>query len=227
MLNLLIMGKPGAGKGTQATRLLDYYQLKHISTGNVYRDEISKRSLIGIEAEKYIKKGELVPDDLTNDIVREILSRKDYPNGFMLDGYPRTETQAIALNEMLASLGLALTACINVEVSDEILLNRMAGRRVCSSCNATYHIHFHPPVIPGVCDVCGSALIQRADDLEESVLNRLRIYNNKTRPLLNFYSQQGLLQVVDGTRATDEVFADITKRLGESNHGNDQIEPRN
>jgi len=216
MLNVLIMGKPGAGKGTQATRLLDYYKLKHISTGNVYREEIQKQSAVGLEAQKYINKGELVPDDLTNDIVRCLLQRQDYPNGFMLDGYPRTEKQALALNEMLAELGINLTACINVEVSDDILLDRMAGRRVCSKCNATYHVHFHPPVIAGVCDVCGSKLIQRADDLEESVMNRLKIYNDKTRPLLNFYQKQGILQVIDGTRSSDVVFSDIVSRLGEA-----------
>lgn len=216
MLNVLIMGKPGAGKGTQATRLLDYYKLKHISTGNFYREEIQKQSPIGIEAQKYIGRGELVPDDLTNDIVRGLLSKKDYPYGFMLDGYPRTETQAIALNHMLEELGIALTACVNVEVSDDILLDRMAGRRVCSKCNATYHLHFHPPVVAGVCDLCGSALYQRSDDLEESVLNRLKIYNDKTRPLLNFYRKMGILQLVDGTKSSDEVFQDIVSKLGDA-----------
>jgi adenylate kinase len=221
MLNLLIMGKPGAGKGTQSTRLLDYYRLKHISTGNVYREEIQKRSAIGIEAEQYILRGELVPDDLTNGIVKAILERRDYPSGFMLDGYPRTAAQAVALDQMLAGMGMSLSAVISVEVDDSVLLERMAGRRVCKSCNATYHTSFHPPVVKGVCDLCGGELIQRSDDLEESVLNRLRIYNNKTRPLLDFYQKQGLLMVIDGRQSSDGVFADITRRLGDNQRGND------
>lgn len=215
MINLLIMGKPGAGKGTQATRLLDHYRLTHISTGNVYRDEIAKRTPIGLEAEKYIGKGELVPDDLTNSIVKEILAKRNYPNGFMLDGYPRTKAQAKALDEMLDSLGIQLTAVINVHVEDKVLLKRMAGRRVCPKCGATYHVSFHPPVKQGLCDVCGTALIQRSDDLEESVLNRLRIYNEKTKPLIEYYQKQKLLMEIDGERTSDSVFSEIVSRLGE------------
>lgn len=215
MINLLIMGKPGAGKGTQATRLLDHYRLTHISTGNVYRDEIAKRTPIGLEAEKYIGKGELVPDDLTNSIVKEILAKRNYPNGFMLDGYPRTKAQAKALDEMLDSLGIQLTAVINVHVEDKVLLKRMAGRRVCPKCGATYHVSFHPPVKQGLCDVCGTALIQRSDDLEESVLNRLRIYNEKTKPLIEYYQKQKLLMEIDGERSSDSVFSEIVSRLGE------------
>jgi len=221
MINLLIMGKPGAGKGTQATRLLEHYQLTHVSTGNIYREEIAKQSIIGKEAQKYIEIGELVPDDLTNDIVRGVLAQHDFDHGFMLDGYPRTRTQAVALDEMMKEFGLALSAVINVHVEDDILLERMAGRRVCPKCNATYHIHFHPPVITGVCDVCQTALIQRSDDLEESVLNRLRIYNNKTKPLLEYYGNQGLVMVVNGEQSSDVVFTQITTRLDEMNRGND------
>lgn len=213
MVNLLIMGKPGAGKGTQAARLLDYYRLKHISTGNVYREEIQKRTPIGILAESFIQRGELVPDDVTNGIVENILHQQDHPNGFMLDGYPRTEMQAVALDRMLSAMGIALTAVITIDVDDQVLLERMAGRRVCKSCNATYHVSFHPPGTQGVCDVCGGELIQRADDLEESVLNRLRIYNEKTRPLLDYYRRQGLLMVIDGRQSSDGVFAEITRRL--------------
>lgn len=215
MINLLIMGKPGAGKGTQATRLLDHYRLTHISTGNVYRDEIAKKTPIGIEAEKYIGIGELVPDDLTNSIVQDILAKRNYPNGFMLDGYPRTQAQAKALDEMLRSLGIKLTAVINVHVEDRVLLKRMAGRRVCPKCGATYHVSFHPPVKPGICDICGTALIQRSDDLEESVLNRLRIYNEKTKPLIDYYQKQKLLMEIDGERTSDAVFNEIVSRLGE------------
>lgn len=215
MINLLIMGKPGAGKGTQATRLLEHYRLSHISTGDIYREEMAKDSDIGKLAKKYISAGNLVPDGVTNDIVKEVLSKQDYPNGFMLDGYPRTEAQAIALDQMLADLGISLTAVINVEVRDEVLLTRMAGRRVCSHCGATYHVTFHPPKKDCVCDLCGHALIQREDDLEESVLNRLRIYNEKTRPLLEYYRTKGLLFVVDGELPKDEVFRVITEKLGD------------
>lgn len=215
MINLLIMGKPGAGKGTQASRLLDYYKLTHISTGDIYREEMAKESPIGILAKQYIGKGELVPDDITNDIVKEVLNRKNYPNGFMLDGYPRTKAQAIALDKMLFDLDIKLTSVINVDVDDKVLLARMAGRRVCSKCGATYHVTFHPPVKPGVCDVCGSPLIQREDDLEESVLNRLRIYNDKTKQLLDYYKKKGLLLVVNGEEPTNTVFQNIVNKLGD------------
>lgn len=215
MINLLIMGKPGAGKGTQATKLLDYYRLTHISTGNIYREEIRKDTKIGQEAKKYLSEGNLVPDKMTNDIVRDVLSRRDYPNGFMLDGFPRTDAQADALDNMLDELGIRLTAVINVDVDDEVLLHRMAGRRVCSNCGQTYHIDYHPPKLDGICDNCGHKLIQRDDDLEESVMNRLKIYTEKTQPLLDHYERKGLLMVIDGERTADEVFKDIINRLGE------------
>lgn len=219
-MNLLIMGKPGAGKGTLASKLLDHYRLTHISTGNIYREEIAKRSAIGVEAEKYIATGELVPDEMTNKIVKNVLQTGSFPNGFMLDGYPRTTAQAIALDAMLSELNNGLTAVINVEVSDKVLLERMAGRRVCPGCNATYHVSFHPPKTAGVCDVCGTPLIQRNDDKEESVLNRLRIYNEKTKPLLDYYRHKHLLMVVDGNQSSDTVFRDIVQRLEVPSHGN-------
>ncbi len=215
MKNLLIMGKPGAGKGTQAKKLLHHYHLTHISTGNIYRDEIRKKSAIGLEAKKYLDEGCLVPDKMTNDIVREVLSTHDYPNGFMLDGYPRTEAQADALDEMLDELGIKLTAVINVEVADEVLMHRMAGRRVCSNCGHTYHVDYHPPKDEGICDACGHELIQRTDDMEESVMNRLAIYNKKTKPLLDHYRRKGLLIVIDGEQQSRKVFKDIIERLGE------------
>lgn len=215
MINLLIMGKPGAGKGTQAKILLDHYNLEHISTGNIYREEIKNQTKMGIEANKYISQGNLVPDEMTNDIVKEVLSSHKYPNGFMLDGYPRTEAQADALDLLLQDLGIKLTAVINVDVDDEVLLHRMAGRRVCSNCGQTYHIDYHPPKTQGTCDACGHQLIQREDDLEESVLNRLNIYNKMTKPLLDHYEKKGLLVVVNGENTSDEVFEDIISKLGE------------
>jgi adenylate kinase len=219
-MNLLIMGKPGAGKGTLASKLLDHYRLTHISTGNIYREEIAKRSPIGLEAEKYIASGELVPDEMTNKIVKNVLQTGSFPRGFMLDGYPRTTAQAIALDAMLTELNNGLNAVINVEVSDKVLLERMAGRRVCPACNATYHVSFHPPKTTGVCDACGTPLIQRNDDKEESVLNRLRIYNEKTKPLLDYYRHKHLLMVVDGNQSSDTVFQEIVHRLEVIPHGN-------
>ena len=215
MINLLIMGKPGAGKGTQAKKLLEHYKLTHISTGDIYREEMKNNSKIGIEAKKYISQGNLVPDDMTNEIVKEVLSTHKYPNGFMLDGYPRTDAQADALDATLYDLGIKLTAVINVDVRDEVLLHRMAGRRVCSNCGHPYHVDYHPPKVKGICDFCGSHLVQRPDDLEDAVMNRLNIYNEKTRPLLQHYQKQGLLRVIDGEKSSDEVFNDIVSKLGE------------
>ncbi len=215
MINLLIMGKPGAGKGTQATKLLKHYKLDHISTGNIYRSEIKKNSEIGKEAMKYLAQGNLVPDKMTNDIVKELLINNDYVNGFMLDGYPRTEAQAEALDIMLEELNIGLTAVVNVDVADEVLLHRMAGRRVCSNCGHTYHVDYHPPVVNNICDLCGSELMQRDDDLEESVMNRLNIYNKKTKPLLEHYRLKGLLHVIDGEQSSSKVFKDIIESIGE------------
>ena len=217
MINLLIMGKPGAGKGTQAKKILDYFDLTHISTGDIYREEIKKGSKIGQEAKKYLDQGNLMPDKMTNDIVWDVLNQASYPNGFMLDGYPRTIAQAEALDEMLIKLNIKLSAVINVEVDDDVITDRMSGRRVCSNCGETYHVEYHPPKVDGVCDVCGNSLIQRPDDLKESVMNRLRIYKNKTQPLLDYYEDKDLLLVTDGENSSDQVFKDIIKKLGELN----------
>ncbi|MDA3931786.1 MAG: adenylate kinase [Tenericutes bacterium] len=214
-MNLLIMGKPGAGKGTQAKKILDHFNLTHISTGEIYREEIKKGSYIGQEAKKYLDQGNLVPDKMTNDIVRGVLSTTEFENGFMLDGYPRTISQAEALDEMLNKRQIQLTAVINVDVDDDIISDRMSGRRVCSNCGETYHLEYQQPKVDGVCDVCGHQLIQRPDDLKESVLNRLKIYKNKTQPLLDYYEQKDLLRVIDGENSSDRVFEDILKKLGE------------
>jgi len=211
------MGKPGAGKGTQAKKILDHFDLTHISTGDIYREEIKKGSKIGQEAKKYLDQGNLMPDKMTNDIVWDVLNQASYPNGFMLDGYPRTIAQAEALDEMLIKLNIKLSAVINVEVDDDVITDRMSGRRVCSNCGETYHVEYHPPKVDGVCDVCGSSLIQRPDDLKESVMNRLRIYKNKTQPLLDYYEDKDLLLVTDGENSSDQVFKDIIKKLGELN----------
>lgn len=215
MINLLIMGKPGAGKGTQSKMILDHYQLTHISTGDIYRNEIKMGTAIGIEAKKYLDQGNLMPDKMTNDIVWDVLNKREYEKGFMLDGYPRTIDQAKALDEMLNTLGLKLTSVINVDVDDDIIIDRMAGRRVCSNCGQTYHIDYHPPIEEGVCDVCHHPLIQRPDDLRESVLHRLNIYKEKTQPLLDYYEEQNILMVVNGKKGSKDVFRNIIKNLGE------------
>lgn len=215
MINFLIMGKPGAGKGTQAKNILDYFKLTHISTGDIYRDEIKKGSKIGLEAKKYLDQGNLMPDKMTNDIVWNVLSKTKFKNGFMLDGYPRTITQAEALDDMLKTLDYKITSVINVDVDDEVLTGRMSGRRVCSNCGETYHLEFHPPKVSGICDICGSSLIQRPDDLKESVMNRLKIYKNKTQPLLDYYDHKNLLLVINGENSKGQVFKDILKKLGE------------
>lgn len=219
MVNMLIMGKPGAGKGTLASKLLEHYRLAHISTGNIYREEIAKGSAIGREAQKYISLGELVPDDMTNQIVYDILKDQPMPNGFMLDGYPRTKAQAIALDEMLHTLGMKLDVVVNMDIDDELLMIRMAGRRVCPKCGATYNVTTKPPKFAGVCDVCQTTLIQRADDSEDSVKNRLRIYNKATRPLLGYYEKTDLLMTVDGALPTLTVFAEIVSKLDGINRG--------
>jgi adenylate kinase len=215
MINLLIMGKPGAGKGTQSKKILDHYELTHISTGDIYRDEIKKGSAIGKEAKKYLDQGNLMPDKMTNDIVWDVLNEHQFDKGFMLDGYPRTIAQAKALDEMLERLNLKLTSVINVDVDDDVIIDRMAGRRVCSNCGETYHIQYHPPKKEGICDVCHHPLIQRPDDLRDSVLNRLNIYKNKTQPLLDYYDEQNILMVVNGDKGSDDVFETIIKNLGE------------
>jgi adenylate kinase len=209
------MGKPGAGKGTQAKKILDHFDLTHISTGDIYREEIKKGSKIGLEAKKYLDQGNLMPDEMTNDIVWDVLKNNKFDKGFMLDGYPRTLPQARALDDMLCKLDIDLTAVINVDVEDDIISDRMSGRRVCSICGETYHIEYHPPKVDGICDVCGHKLIQRPDDLKESVMNRLRIYKNKTQPLLDYYEDKDLLLVIDGENPSDEVFDEILKKLGE------------
>lgn len=215
MINLLIMGKPGAGKGTQSRKILNHYHLTHISTGDIYRREIKKGSAIGIEAKKYLDQGNLVPDKMTNDIVWDVLQAHDFENGFMLDGYPRTIAQAEALDRMLDKLDMKLTAVINVDVDDDVIIDRMAGRRVCSNCGHTYHVEYHPPKVEGICDVCQHPLIQRPDDLRDSVLNRLHIYKNKTQPLLDYYDDQDILMVINGEKGSKDVFNQIINKLGE------------
>lgn len=214
-MKLLLMGPPGAGKGSQSAKLVEDFELTNISTGEMFREAYRNKEKLGIEAMKYINKGNLVSDDITNEIVRERLLKKDAERCFILDGYPRTVAQAKALDEMLDQMQSHLTAVINIVVDKEVILERMIGRRVCKECGATYHLSFKPPKVHGVCDVCGGTLYQREDDQLDSVKNRLDIYESKTKPIIDYYAGRGILKNINGMQSFDKVYADIKKALGE------------
>lgn len=213
-MKLLIMGRPGAGKGTQAANIKEYYNIPHISTGDMFRAAIKNQTKLGLLAKSYMDQGALVPDEVTIGIVRERLSEDDCKKGFLLDGFPRTIAQAEALDEILESNGIKLDAVLDVNVPAEILIRRMVGRRVCKTCGATYHVEFNAPKVEGICDNCGSKLIQRADDTEETAVNRLKVYDQQTAPLLEFYRKKNLLKTVNGDQPLSKVFEDIKVVLG-------------
>lgn len=219
-MNLLIMGAPGAGKGSQAVLIKERFNIPHISTGDMFRDAIKSQSSLGLLAKGYMDKGELVPDSVTIDLVKERLQAADCVNGFLLDGFPRTIAQADALSSILASMGKKIDKVINLVVDEEILVFRISGRRVCKACGATYHIVNKKPKIEDVCDECGGELIQRADDSVETVTNRIKVYYDKTRPLLNYYEEHGLLYNVDGSVTTNETFEYIKEILEGTNDSN-------
>ena len=213
-MKLLIMGRPGAGKGTQAVNIREYYNIPHISTGDMFRAAIKNKTALGLEAKSYMDKGALVPDEVTIGIVKARLLEDDCKKGFLLDGFPRTIAQAEALDAFLKENGIKLDAVLDVNVPAEILVRRMVGRRVCKTCDATYHVEFNPSKVEGVCDNCGSPLIQRADDTEATAKNRLAVYDNQTAPLLEFYKKQNILKTVNGDQPLDKVFEDIKSVLG-------------
>ena len=213
-MKLLIMGRPGAGKGTQAVNIREYYNIPHISTGDMFRAAIKNQTALGLEAKSYMDKGALVPDEVTIGIVKERLLEDDCKKGFLLDGFPRTIAQAQALDEFLIENGIKLDAVLDVNVPAEILVRRMVGRRVCKTCGATFHVEFNAPKVDGICDNCKSPLIQRADDTEETAVNRLSVYDNQTAPLLEFYKKQNILKTVNGDQPLDKVFDDIKSVLG-------------
>lgn len=213
---LLIMGPPGAGKGTQAANIVEKYGVCHISTGDMFRSAIKNGTAMGKLAQSYMEKGELVPDSVTVGIVKERLALEDCKNqGFLLDGFPRNLDQAYALDTILAELGYNLDAVIDVSVENEILINRIIGRRICRTCGATFHVEFNKPKTEGVCDSCGGELYVRKDDTRETAENRLSVYSSQTQPLLDFYKGRGLLVSINGDQAVDKVFADIVNQLGE------------
>lgn len=209
-LNLMLMGLPGAGKGTQAEKIVDQYHIPHISTGDIFRAAMKNNTPMGIEAKSYIDKGELVPDEVTNGIVKERLAKDDVNDGYMLDGFPRNMAQAEALETFGAQLGKPLNCVINIHVDPESLMERLTGRYICRNCGATYHKIFKPTKVEGTCDRCGGhEFYQREDDKPETVKNRLDVNIKMNTPLLDFYKKQGILHEVDGNQDIDKVFADI------------------
>lgn len=213
-MNLVLMGLPGAGKGTQAEKIVQEYGIPHISTGDMFRAAIKEGTALGLQAKAYMDRGDLVPDEVTIGIVRERLSKDDCEKGFLLDGFPRTVAQAEALEAMLAELGRSIDYVINIEVDKALLMERLTGRRICKECGATYHLVFNPPAKLGVCDKCGGELYQRADDNEETVANRLEVNMKQTQPLLDFYRAKGYLRNINGQQEIEQVFADICELLG-------------
>ena len=209
MVNLVLLGAPGAGKGTQAKMLAGKYGILHISTGDILRENVSNNTELGQKAKEYMDKGELVPDTVLIDIIKDRLSKPDTDNGFLLDGYPRTIPQAVALDYIFGQLGKRLDVVIDIKVQDEELVARLAGRRMCK-CGASYHVKFNPPKRDGICDVCSGELYQRDDDTESSVKTRLVAYYNQTHPLIDYYTDKGLLRTVSGTGDIGDIFGEIT-----------------
>ena len=213
-MKIIMLGAPGAGKGTQAKMIEDKYGVPHISTGDIFRANIKNGTELGMEAKKYMDQGLLVPDELTVRILLDRVAQDDCKNGYVLDGFPRTIPQAEVLDSELTKLGDHIDYAINVDVPDENIVKRMSGRRACLTCGATYHIEHVPPKKEGICDVCGSELVLRDDDKPETVKNRLNVYHEQTQPLIDFYTEKGVLKTVDGTVPMEEVFAAITAILG-------------
>ncbi len=214
-MKIIMLGAPGAGKGTQAKMIADKYGVPHVSTGDIFRANIKNGTELGMEAKKYMDQGLLVPDELTVKILLDRVAQDDCKNGYVLDGFPRTIPQAKVLDDALSKLGETIDYAIDVDVPDENIINRMSGRRACLACGATYHIAHIPPKQEGICDRCGKELVLRDDDKPETVKNRLEIYHEQTQPLIDFYTEKGVLKTVDGTVPMNEVFEAIVKILGE------------
>lgn len=215
MANIIIMGPPGAGKGTQSERILALLDIPHISTGDMFREAIGNQTELGKEANFYISQGKLVPDDLTIRLVKERISRPDCQKGYLLDGFPRTLVQAEAFEQLSKEINRPIDLALNISCDQEALIERISGRRVCKKCGNSYHVSFKKPSQDGVCDNCGSELIQRKDDTREALVVRLNAYENQTKPLIEYYRKKNVLKEVDGLRPIDAVFSDIKKILEE------------
>ncbi|MCR5310479.1 MAG: adenylate kinase [Lachnospiraceae bacterium] len=213
-MKIIMLGAPGAGKGTQAEMICEKYKLPHISTGDIFRANIKNGTELGKEAKQYMDKGLLVPDELTVKILLDRVAKDDCKDGYVLDGFPRTIPQAEVLDKELTKLGDKVDFAINVDVPDENIINRMGGRRACVNCGATYHVQFAPPAKENICDKCGNTLILRDDDKPETVKNRLDVYHKQTQPLIEYYGNKGILKEVDGTVSMNEVFERIVSILG-------------
>ena len=211
---ILLMGPPGAGKGTQAANLVQKCNIPHISTGDMFRAAVKEGTELGKKAKACMDGGQLVPDEITIGIVRERLAKPDCEKGFILDGFPRTVEQADALDGILKDLSIRLTRAVDISVPSDVLVERATGRRICKKCGATYHIRFNPTKTEGVCDACGGETYQRADDSEETMKNRLSVYEAQTKPLISYYQRAGLYTAIDGSQEMSKVFSDITECLG-------------
>lgn len=214
-MKIVMLGAPGAGKGTQAKMIAEKYGIPHVSTGDIFRANIKNGTELGKEAKQYMDQGKLVPDELTVKILLDRVAQDDCKNGYVLDGFPRTIPQANVLDEALTKLGDRIDYAVNVDVPDDNIINRMGGRRACVACGATYHIIYNAPKTEGICDNCGKELIIRDDDQPETVKNRLKVYHEQTQPLIDFYEGKGVLKSVDGTADMKDVFAAIVEILGE------------
>ena len=213
-MKIIMLGAPGAGKGTQAKMIAEKYGIPHVSTGDIFRANIKNGTELGMEAKKYMDQGQLVPDELTVKILLDRVAQDDCKNGYVLDGFPRTIPQAEALDAALGKINEKMDYAIDVDVPDENIVNRMSGRRACLNCGATYHLISIPPKVEGICDRCGSEIVLREDDKPETVQKRLKVYHEQTQPLIDYYKNQGILKSVDGTQPMDEVFKAIVTILG-------------
>lgn len=212
-MNLLIMGAPGAGKGSMSRRIVDKFNVVHVSTGDMLRAAIKEQTPVGKKAQEYMDSGLLVPDEVIHDIIVERLSQDDVKKGFLFDGYPRTYAQAVDLDNILKEVNLRIDKVIDLEIKDEVIAKRITGRRVCKNCEAIYHIDFKPSKVVGICDTCGGELLQRKDDTLESLNVRLSEYHKNTEPVIDFYKKAGLVAIINSEQAREDVFADIEKVL--------------
>ena len=214
-MNLILLGPPGAGKGTQAAKIIEKYDIPHISTGDIFRANIKAGTELGKRAQEYMNKGQLVPDELVVEIATDRLKADDCQKGFLLDGFPRTVFQAEELDKFLAAQGKKIDHVLDIEVEKDEVMIRLIGRRVCKTCGASFHVVNIPPKQEGICDVCGAELVQRADDNEETAANRIEVYNNETKPLVDYYEKAGCIAHIDGAAGLENVFNAIVEVVGE------------